>query len=167
MPSAPSSSPQARVTIQDRNGVDLHATHVDSILFSDGYHAVYGSGRRVFWLLDYSVQIVYEPWAWRQEWYVDIVDIVRTAQDATLTYLIRDMDVDIIVEGMGPTYRLIDLGEFGLRTLAGAHTAEDAALVLTRTQTFLDAFLHRGAPWPPPPLVPFFSPTHDYPARAE
>jgi hypothetical protein len=167
MPAAPSSSPQTRVTIKNRNGIDLYATHVDGILFSDGFYSAYGSGRRVFWLLDYHVQIVYEPWTWRQEWYVDMVDIACTAQDGTLTYLIRDMDVDIIVEGMGPTYRLIDLGEFGLRALAGAHTLEGAALVLTRTQTFLDTFLHRGAPWPPPPLVPFFSPIHEYPIRAK
>ncbi len=26
-------------------------------------------------------------------------------------YLVRDMDVDIVVEGMGPTYRRLDLGE--------------------------------------------------------
>lgn len=164
MISALNSIPRTPVAVQGRDGVDSSATRIDSIIFSDGFHPSYGPGRRVFWLIDYQAQLVYEPWGWQQEWYVDIVDIVCTAKDGLPTYQIRDMDIDIVVEGMGPIYRMLDLDEFGLRMQGGVYTPECAAVVLSRTQTFLDAFLHRGVPWPPPQLMPYFSPNHDYSA---
>jgi hypothetical protein len=86
---------------------------------------------------------------------------VQAAQG--LIHHVRDMEVDIVVEGMGPTYRLIDLERFGQRALAGELTVAEVAEVLHKTQAFLDAFLHRGAPWPPPPIRAVFSPTHEYP----
>lgn len=75
----------------------------------------------------------------------------------------RDLEIDIVVEGMGPTYRLIDLERFGARVASGEYTPAEAANTLARTQAFLDTFLHRGAPWPPPTIVPFFSVVHRYP----
>ena len=62
-----------------------------------------------------------------------------------------------------PTYRLIDLERFGQRARAGEFTLAEVAEVLHKTQAFLDAFLHRGVSWPPPPIRGLFSPTHEYP----
>lgn len=137
---------------------DVAAMRVGAVLYADERHEQHGGWRRYFWLLDHQAQLVYEPFGWADEWYVDIVSIAREDGEAGAVYTVRDMEIDIVVEGMGPTYRLIDLERFGARVAAGEFTPTEAADALARTQAFLDAFLHRGAPWPPPAIIPFFSP---------
>lgn len=142
---------------------DQSAVPVGSVIYADLAASPYGAGRRLYWLPDYGVQVVYEPWGWRGEWYVDLVDIVREEGPGLDVYRVRDLDVDIVVEGMGPTYRLIDLEVFARRAVVGEFAPGDVERVLVRLQVFLDAFLHRGASSPPPAIVPFFSLTHHYP----
>lgn len=142
------------------------AMRVGSIIYADPPVNPYGPGRRLYWLPDYGVQIVYEPWGWHQEWYVDMVEITHEDAPESDVYAVRDMEVDIIVQGNGPTYRVIDLEKFGDRVLSGEFRVEEVWRVLTGTQRFLDAFLHRGAPWPPPAIAPLFSPDHDYPGES-
>lgn len=137
---------------------DVAAMRVGTVLYADERHEQHGGWRRYFWLLDHQAQLVYEPFGWADEWYVDIVSIAREDGEAGAIYTVRDLEIDIVVEGRGPTYRLIDLEKFGARMVAGEFTPAEAADALARAQTFLDAFLHRGAPWPPPAIMPFFSP---------
>lgn len=117
------------------------------------------AGRRYFWLLDEAVQLVYEPYGWHNEWYVDIVDIAEEGDVVTIT----DRYVDVIVEGMGPTYRMLDLEEAGDALLGGRLTAAELAGALGACQRFLDRYLHRGAPFPPPAIRPLFAADHAYP----
>jgi hypothetical protein len=153
------------VVVLHRSGGSPHVAvaRVDNVLYTDQLKFSPLGARRVFWLLDYDAQIVYEPFGWTNEWYIDLVQIQSVQAAQGLIHHVRDMEVDIVVEGMGPTYRLIDLERFGQRALAGELTVAEVAEVLHKTQAFLDAFLHRGAPWPPPPIRAVFSPTHEYP----
>ncbi len=57
-----------------------------------------------------------------------MVDISCQHETARTVYSIRDMEIDIIVEGMGPTYRIIDRDRFGARLLAGEFTTGRCAL---------------------------------------
>jgi len=153
------------VSVQHRRNAFMGAKgfRVGSLLYMDEVHLTNSGPRRLFWLLDYGVQLVYEPFGWSNEWYVDLVEITLAGTADAPVYHVRDMAIDIVVEGMGPTYRIIDLDEFGAAITSGVITATEAQDVLRRTQSFLDAFLHRDAPWPPPQVVPLFSPTHVYP----
>jgi hypothetical protein len=139
----------------------------ERLLVSDVHDARLPTARRFFWLLDYSVQIVYEPYGWDGEWRCDLVQIDRLPDESgTATYRVVDRALDIIVEGRGNTYRILDLDDLGARLLRGEYSAATVEAVLRHAQRFVDAFLHRGAPWPPPPIREWFSWTHDYPPLA-
>jgi hypothetical protein len=64
---------------------------------------------------------------------IDLVQIQSAQAAQGLIHHVRDMEVDIVVEGMGPTYRLIDLERFGQRALAGELTVAEVAEVLHKT----------------------------------
>lgn len=147
----------------------------DDLLVMDARHPSHGDGapRRWFWLLDVGVQLLYEPWHWKNRWYADLVSINQEEESGI--YEIRDMEIDIIFEAQAPLYRVIDLEKFGQRVASGDFTLEEAVDVLRRTQTFLDRYVHPigkeelfnvrpgDVVWPPKAVAELFSPTHDYP----
>lgn len=119
--------------------------------------------RRVFWLLDEGVQLIYEPFGWIGEWYADVVQIEARRAGGQLTYQVMDDYIDIIVEGMGPAYRMIDLDQLADAMSAGSIPPARAGMALRRAQRFTDRYLHRGGPFPPPQIRDFFAPDHRYP----
>jgi hypothetical protein len=120
--------------------------------------------RRVFWMLDYSAQLVYDTWAWKKEWRVDFVHIhIEDAMDGLETYRVEDATLDVVVEQMGPTYRMLDLDELSEKMEKGEYSLEQVSTIMKNTHRFLEAFLHRNAPWPPPGIAPLFSESHHYP----
>lgn len=135
----------------------------DTVLFRDELDSrLSPRRRRYFWLVDIGVQLVYDSYGWAGEWRVDLVDIER--EDRRMpAYHVRDMALDVVVEGFGPTYRMLDLDDLGRRLLTGEFTPCQVSSVLSRAQAFLDRYLHRGAPWPPPEVRPHFAPDHHYP----
>src|SRR3712207_2469974 len=84
----------------------LSAVLVDRVLMRDETYHRHDGPRRYFWLLDEGVQMVYEPFGWRDEWYVDVVHIDTHRSDGQVTYRVTDWYLDFVVEGMGPTYRI-------------------------------------------------------------
>lgn len=77
------------------------AIRVGRVLMRDELVGPHRGLRRVFWLLDEGVQLIYEPFGWIDEWYVDVVRIQARRDDGQLTYHVTDEYADIIVEGMG------------------------------------------------------------------
>jgi hypothetical protein len=147
------------VAWRDYDWQPLPAVKVGSVLMHDGRYHRHAGPRRWFWLLDEGVQLVYEPFGWSDEWYVDIVRF--EAVDGG--YRVVDEYLDVIVEGNGPVYRMVDLDELADALGTGQITADRAAEALRCAQRFVDRYLHRGAPFPPPQLREFFSADHDYP----
>jgi predicted RNA-binding protein associated with RNAse of E/G family len=135
-----------------------------NVLYSDQVYHRHAGPRRYFWLLDDDVQLVYEPFGWRNEWYVDLVSISARPVGDLPCFSVRDEYVDLVIEGMGPTYRILDLDEAGVALSEDRVGAEDLAATLAATQRFLDRHLHRGAPFPPAAILPLFSADHHYPA---
>ena len=97
-------------------------------------------GTPLFLLLDDHVQLhqppgftgVYAGW-----WYVDLVEL--TEDETTITVV--DHWVDVVVPPWGDPFQVRDLDELGEAIAAGAITAEQAAIGLTRVQRFLDTHL--------------------------
>ncbi len=133
------------------------------VLYSDQIHFGNAGPRRYFWLVQENVQLVYEPFVMRNEWYVDLVSVTVKEVDRTRCFVIRDEYVDVVVEGMGPTYRVLDLDEAADALAAGVMSQARLAAVLTDTQQFLERYLHRGATFPPGQIGPLFSADHCYP----
>jgi predicted RNA-binding protein associated with RNAse of E/G family len=131
-------------------------------MIQDTINPRHAGPRRYFWLLDEGVQLIYEPFGWRAEWYVDVVDIQRGAAGPE-HYEITDWFIDVVVEGMGPTYRMLDLHELGEAHEVGLLDARQTRAALTRAQNFVEKYLHRGARFPPAPIAPLFSADHNYP----
>ncbi len=153
---------RCRVQWRDRDFRPCSAWRSGTVLFRDEHDVRLGPDglRRFFWLVDLGIQLVFEPFEWRDEWVVDVVTI--TERRPGLLH-VRDMALDVIVEGMGPTYRMLDLDDVARRLSSGAFSIEEAGDVLTRAETFVDTYLHRNGPWPPPQICPFFSADHRYP----
>lgn len=153
-----------RVLVQHRaTGEELQpGTRVGDVVISDQSVARHKGLRRYFWLLNYEAQLVWEPFGWHNEWYVDMVQFHYGRQDGQETLLVRDNVIDLVIEGHGPTYRLLDLDELA-KSLETTNDLVAAQRALLGTQRFLDAFLHRGAPFPPPAITPFFDSQHQYP----
>lgn len=134
-----------------------------TVLFSDEVYHRHAGPRRYFWLLGEDVQLVYEPFGWRDEWYVDLVSVSENDSGGTACYTVSDELVDIVVEGTGPAYRIIDLDKIGGALAGGQVTGARAGRTLASAQRFLDRYLHRGARFPPPQIAPLFAPDHQYP----
>ncbi|MET7338729.1 hypothetical protein [Nonomuraea sp. NPDC005650] len=138
-----------------------------TVLYSDQLYWRHRGPRRYFWLVEEDLQLIYEPFGWRDEWYVDVVSFERSEHDGSPLFTVHDRYLDFVVEGMGPTYRALDLDEAGEALLDGMLTPADLARALSAAQRFVDSYLHRGATFPPPPVKELFSPDHRYPDWAE
>ncbi|WP_433436107.1 hypothetical protein [Nonomuraea sp. CA-141351] len=138
-----------------------------TVLYSDQVYWRHRGPRRYFWLVEEDVQLVYEPFGWRDEWYVDVVSIESSQQDGSALFTVHDRYLDFVVEGMGPTYRALDLDEAGQALLDGALSPEELARALSAAQRFVDSHLHGAAAFPPSPIERLFSADHRYPGWAE
>ena len=139
------------------------AIRVGGVLMRDELAGPHRGPRRVFWLLDEGVQLIYEPFGWIDEWYVDVVCIQARRDDGQLVYHVTDEYADIIVEGMGPAYRMIDLDQLADAMSAASIDTARAAEALRCAQRFVDRYLHRAGPFPPPQIRGFFASDHRYP----
>jgi hypothetical protein len=162
MPNATAAPSAAFVESRIHEWKPVPAVLVDRVLMRDETYWRHDGPRRYYWLLDEGVQLVYEPFGWRGEWYVDVVSFAPRA-DPEPTYRVTDRYIDLVVEGMGPTYRMLDLDELAEAVAAGALDAPEAGRALVNAQRFVDNYLHRGAPFPPPQIRPHFSAEHRYP----
>lgn len=144
-------------------GAPMPAVQLGRLLMRDEIYHRHRGPRRYYWLLDEDVQLVYEPFGWTGEWYVDVVSFSAGELDGRPVVRVEDRWVDLVVEGMGPTYRILDLDELATGMPAGAILTEVAAAALISAQRFVDTHLHRGAPFPPAPILPFFAAGHRYP----
>jgi hypothetical protein len=157
--------PRESVLVQHRlYDQPVAAVLTGDVLYSDQVFFGNAGPRRYFWLVQESVQLVYEPFVMHNEWYVDLVSISRQEVGGTRCFFIQDEYVDVIVEGMGPTYRILDLDEAADALTAGAMSQERLAATLAGTQRFLERYLHRGATFPPSQIRSLFSADHRYPS---
>jgi predicted acetyltransferase len=107
--------------------------------------------QRCFVLLNEGIQLRHEPWGWKNRWYADAIAVThRTSDEIHL----EDREIDIIIEGEGPTYRVIDLEEFGKAVAEGTIAPEAAQETLEQTQAFLDRYVHGGGDFPPMKIRP-------------
>lgn len=166
-PVTPSGSGDVLVAHRIHAGAALPAVQVGHLVMRDEDYHRHAGRRRYFWLLDEGVQLVYEPFGWTGEWYVDVVSFTYAEVDGTPLVRVVDRWIDLVVEGMGPTYRMLDLDELATGLRSGAIPVEVAATALAAAQRFTDAHLHRGASFPPPAVGSFFAADHRYPPLPE
>ncbi|MEQ4718471.1 hypothetical protein [Nonomuraea sp. B19D2] len=159
--------PPALVSMRIYEHRPVPARLCGTVLYSDQVYWRHQGPRRYFWLVEEDLQLVYEPFGWRDEWYVDVVSIERSERDGAPLFTVHDRYLDFVVERMGPTYRALDLDEAGQALLDGALAPAELARALSAAQRFVDSHLHRAATFPPPPIQKLFSADHRYPGWAE
>jgi len=118
----------------------------DSVAYFDRYDAKADRVVRHFVLLHESAKLMFEPWGWKGQWYVDIVRVIREAED---TIRLQDLYIDVIVDGDGPAYRIIDLDDLARTIDDGTIAHTDVVAALHAVQQFLDNHLHRHRDFPP------------------
>lgn len=124
----------------------------DTVAIFDCFDPEAGRMVRHFVLLQEAVKLMFEPWDWKDRWYVDLVGI-KWVDENTLE--LKDLYIDIIVEGNGPTYRIIDMEEFADALKNQKISADAIHEPLHRLQQFLDNHLHGGKDFPPAIILPF------------
>lgn len=137
----------------------IHSRLGEVIAVTDGRVAAFdhpdwatGLPVRNYVLLEESVKLMYEPWGWREQWYVDLVSV--TWKDENMLEL-RDLYLDIIVEENGPTYRMIDFNDLADALSSGQIDATTLHEPLHRLQQFLDNHLHGDKDFPPACIAAF------------
>lgn len=141
-----------KIQIRSRLG-EIPGLADDTLAFFDRLDPKAGYMVRHFILLHESTKLMYEPWGWKNRWYIDLVG-VRWVDENTLE--LDDLYVDVIVEGDGPTYRIIDLEEMADALMNQAISIDAMHEPLHRLQQFLDNHLHGGKDFPPAVIQPFF-----------
>ena len=111
-----------------------------------------GELTRHYVLLDDGVKLMYEPWGWENEWYADIIRVDQVGDDVIE---LTDLYVDVVIEGNGPTYRVLDLDDMADAAASGDISREDLAGALRSLQRFVDGHLHRGRDFPPRCIRPY------------
>ena len=101
---------------------------------------------RHFILLNEGMKLMFEPWGWKNEWYIDLIKI-KWNDENTLEFI--DQYIDIIVEGNGPTYRIIDFEDYANAIIENKISTEEIKAQFIQIQNFLDNYLHRGKIFPP------------------
>ena len=139
------------VIIRSRLGESAGQTD-GRVAFFDRADGTTGKPIRHFVLLDHGVKLMYEPWGWENQWYADIVRVDRVGDDVIE---LTDLYVDVVIEGCGPTYRVIDLDDVADAVASGAVGREDLAGALRCLQRFLDDHLHHGKDFPPRCIRPY------------
>lgn len=134
-----------QIIIRSRLGEHTAITDGAVAVF-DNYDSIAERDIRHYLLLDESVKLMHEPWGWQNRWYADLVRIERI-NDAVIT--VTDLCLDVIIEGTGPTYRVIDLEDFADALVTGRIQADGLRDPLYKLQRFLDNHLHGGKDFPP------------------
>ncbi|MCM3126930.1 MULTISPECIES: DUF402 domain-containing protein [unclassified Paenibacillus] len=133
------------LTVTSRLG-EFQGYGTSEVAFFDRFDELSNKVIRHYILIHEGVKIIHEPWGWTNEWYVDLVDI-KMNNDAEI--VLTDLYIDIVIEGNGPTYRLIDLEEYADAVSQGLICTKDMNKHLTQVQLFLEKYLHRGKVFPP------------------
>lgn len=141
------------ITIRSRLG-ELPGQANEEVAVFDRFDPKAGRVVRHFVLLGESVKLMHEPWGWKDRWYVDLVQIRWAGPD---TLELEDLYLDVIVEGSGPTYRMIDIEELADALQSGAVSVETLHEPLRCLQRFLDDHLHGGKDFPPRVIREFIS----------
>jgi len=143
--------PLKAVTIRSRLG-ECPGKANGSVAFFDRADGITGKLIRHFVMLDRGVKLMYEPWGWRNEWYADIIRVDQVGDDVIE---LTDLCVDVVIEGDGPTYRVIDLDDVADAVASGAISREGMATALRHLQRFLDDHVHRRKDFPPTCIRPY------------
>jgi hypothetical protein len=133
------------VTIISRLG-QIEGVGNDEIVYFDTFDDEANKKIRHFILLNEGIKLMYEPWGWKNEWYADLIKVERHNEHMVELF---DMYIDIIIEGNGPTYRIIDLEEYADAVTGGNIPLNEIKPHFIQLQLFLDNYLHRGRVFPP------------------
>jgi predicted RNA-binding protein associated with RNAse of E/G family len=122
----------------------------DEVVFFDRFDEKSNKDTRHFVLMNEGIKLMYEPWGWKDEWYADLIHIGKYNED---TIELKYMYIDVVIEGNGPTYRIIDLEEYADAVNQGIISLKDLRKQFIQLQLFLDNYLHRGKEFPPKVII--------------
>lgn len=140
-----------KIGIHTRDGYFEGFRH-ENVVFWDKSDKKTGLDIRCFVLIDKCVQLMNCPWNWDDGWYIDLIEIEYLENDEIR---IIDLCIDIIVEGDGPTYRVIDLNDFAEGLINGRLDVYRLQEPLKSLQKFLDQHLHKNVDFPPSEIIDF------------
>ncbi len=142
-----------KITILSRLG-ERDGVSDGQVAAFDSYDSTAKHDIRHYVLLDKSIKLMHEPWGWCNEWYADLMEI-RWLEPKVLE--LKDLYLDIIIEGEGPTYRMIDFDDLAEALALGHIGGKDLKESLCNLQQFLDEHVHRAKQFPPKCIEPFIS----------
>lgn len=139
------------ITITSRLG-EFAGRANDMVALFDKYDDKAGKDIRHYILLKECIKLMYEPWGWENTWYADLIQI---NQIDNFKIEIIDLCLDIVIEGHGPTYRMIDFDDLADALTDGRIQPTELKGPLYKLQRFLDDHLHGLKDFPPSCIKPF------------
>jgi Protein of unknown function (DUF402) len=106
---------------------------------------------RHFIILKQCVKLMYEPFGWKDTWYIDLIQI-QYISDTEMQ--LNDFYLDIIINNKNKNYKIIDFDDLANALVEGKVTALDLEIPLKGFQTFLDQNIYRHV-FPPLEIRPF------------
>ncbi|RKN64087.1 hypothetical protein D7M11_34455 [Paenibacillus ginsengarvi] len=124
-----------KVTIQSRLG-EITGYRNDEFAYFDLFHSKVGRDVRHFVLLKLNIKLMYEPYDWmKNEWYADLIAIEYLENDVIR---LKDLYLDIYIEGNGPTYRLVDFEDLAQALMNNETNVQEIEEPLKNLQLFLN-----------------------------
>jgi predicted RNA-binding protein associated with RNAse of E/G family len=124
----------------------------NDIAFFDKYDDKAFKNIRHFLLINEGIKLMFEPWGWKNEWYIDLIQIIWHNEN-TLEYI--DKYIDIVIEGNGPTYRIFDFDDYADAIIDKKISLEEIKEHFVQIQNFLDNYIHNGKIFPPEKIKKF------------
>ena len=94
---------------------------------------------RNFILLNQSVKLMYEPFGWKDMWYVDLIQIQRI-NDHEINLI--DLYLDVIIYNNCKSYKIIDFDDLAKALVEGKVDVHDLEIPLKGFQNFLDNYIY-------------------------
>lgn len=94
---------------------------------------------RHFILLDKSVKLMFEPFGWKDTWYVDLIQIEKVNDEE---YKLTDFYLDILVLNNCERYKIVDFDDLANALVQGKVTPQELEIPLKGFQIFLDTNIY-------------------------
>jgi hypothetical protein len=133
------------IKITSRLG-ELSGFYNEEVAYFDMFDEKSNKEIRHYILLKEGIKLMYEPWGWKNRWYADLISIEVVSPEIIK---LEDKYIDIIVEGDGPVFKIIDLEDYAVALEAGSVSVQETKGLFINLQLFLDNHFQRKFDFPP------------------
>lgn len=128
-----------RVKVISRLG-EIDGFSNNLIVFFDLYDKQALRDVRHYILLDKSVKLMFEPFGWKDKWYIDLVSIEHINENVIV---LKDLYLDVIIYNDCKEHKIIDFDDLANALVEGKVSPKELENPLKGFQIFLDTCVYQ------------------------